>query len=57
MACEIGVEIAISHLIISKGTEYLRDVIFQNYGLLGERTRDTFNALTGEKVQQMPFWP
>jgi hypothetical protein len=56
MACEIGVEIAVSHLIISKGIEYLRDVLFQNYGLKSDPTRDTFNALTGEQVQQMPFW-
>jgi hypothetical protein len=57
MACEIGVEIAVSHLIISRGIEYLREVLFQNYSLMTGRTKKIFNALTGEEVQQMPFWP
>jgi hypothetical protein len=57
MACEIGVEIAVSRISIGKGLEYLRDILFENYSLMSERTRKIFNALTGEEAQQMPFWP
>jgi hypothetical protein len=56
MACEIGVEITVTWIVAKKKLEYLQDVIFDSYSLATERTRQLFNTLTGEHVQQAQFW-
>jgi hypothetical protein len=56
IACEIGVESTVSLIVDNKALGYLQEIIFDNYSLASPRTLKIFNALTGEEVQQLPFW-
>lgn len=59
MACEIGAERAISQAFTAKGVADLEESVsafFSGYNLGTPRIRDLYNALTGRRIQDQPFW-
>ncbi|MBW2640263.1 MAG: zinc ribbon domain-containing protein [Deltaproteobacteria bacterium] len=59
MACEVSVERAISRGFESKGIDYLQrsiDELLPSYNIANDKVKDLYNALTGSKIQDQPFW-
>ena len=59
MACEISAERAISRAFAQKSIAYLEKSVLDflsGYNLGNERIRKLYNALTGEQIQDQPFW-
>jgi DNA-directed RNA polymerase subunit RPC12/RpoP len=59
MACEIATERALSEAFATNGVASLEEAVealLPGYNLSNERIRDLYNALTGRKVQDEPFW-
>ncbi len=59
MACEISAERAISHAFAAKGIGYIEEsvlALFSGYNLANDRIRDLYNAVTGNQIQNQPFW-
>jgi len=59
MACEIGVERALSRAFKAKGIDYLEQPVndlLPGYNLANERVRNLYNAVTGDEIQKQSFW-
>jgi hypothetical protein len=59
MACEIYTETAFSTLFRKKAVQYLEDSIaglLPSYNLGNDRVRNLYVALTGDNIQDQPFW-
>jgi phage FluMu protein Com len=59
MACEVSVERVLSNAFKSKGLQYLADTIMDflnGYNLAGVRNRKLYTALTGDQIEEQPFW-
>ena len=59
MACEIAVERSFSEAFVSKGIPHLEEPVtdlLNGYNLATERIRKLYTALTGDKIQDQPFW-
>jgi hypothetical protein len=59
MACELATERTLSVSFVKKGLEHLREPVlelFSGYSLANKRHRDLYTALTGDEIQQQPFW-
>lgn len=59
MACEISAERAISRAFKGKGVghfeESVRDLL-SGYNLANDRVRALYNAVTGDQIENQPFW-
>jgi hypothetical protein len=59
MACEIVTEQAIAAAFNRRGLGDLEEVVtawFQSNNLANDRIRDVYVALTGDRIQDAPFW-
>jgi hypothetical protein len=59
MACEIAVERSFDEAFASKGIPELEEPVtdlLNGYNLATERIRKLYTALTGDKIQDRPFW-
>jgi hypothetical protein len=59
MACEIATERSLSNAFASRGVQYLQDSVtdfLNGYNLANKRIRRLYTALTGDEVQNAPFW-
>lgn len=59
MACEVAAERTISEGFRVKGIEFLGESVLaylNGYNLASERNRRLYSALTGDEIQQSPFW-
>ncbi len=59
MACEIAAERAISQAFAEKSIEYLEQSVLEflsGYNLATKRIRNLYNAVTGKRIQDQPFW-
>lgn len=59
MACEVSVERALSNAFVSKGLQYLAEPIMDflnGYNLSNDRNRKLYNVLTGDQIEERPFW-
>jgi hypothetical protein len=59
MACEIAAERSLSESFAKKDIQYLADPVvdlLNGYNLGNDRTRKLYTALTGDEIQQRPFW-
>jgi hypothetical protein len=59
IACEIAAERAFSAAYAVKGLTYLEpavDDLLNGYNLAADRNRNLYNALTGNTIQDQPFW-
>jgi hypothetical protein len=59
MACEIAAERAFSAAYAAKGLTYLEpavDDLLNGHNLAAEKNRNLYNALTGNTIQDEPFW-
>ena len=59
MACEIATERSLSEAFVSKGLQHLEDSVIDflnGYNLANDRIRKLYTALTGDEVQNEPFW-
>ena len=59
MACEIAAERAVSRAFAKKSIKYLEKPILayvSGYNLGNKRLRKLYNALTGNQIQDQPFW-
>ena len=59
MASEIATERSLSEAFRTKGLEYLEpsvDEFLNGYNLANDRIRKLYTALTGDEIQNMPFW-
>lgn len=60
MACEIAVERSLSESFAKKGIQDLKEPVvdlLNGYSLANEKIRKLYTALTGDEIQQKPFWP
>ena len=60
MACEISVERALLRAYEAKDTRFLAESaeeMLPCYNLAIDRVRSLYNAVTGNEIQQQPFWP
>lgn len=59
MACEIATERSLSESFAKKGIQYLEEPvvdILSGYNLANNRIRKLYTALTGDEIQNQPFW-
>jgi hypothetical protein len=59
MACEVATERTLSEAFAAKGISFLEDSIsefFTGYSLNNDRLRKLYTALTGDQIEQAPFW-
>ena len=59
MACEVATEESLSRAFASKGIKYLQDSVtdlLNGYNLANDRIRRLYTALTGDALQNAPFW-
>jgi hypothetical protein len=59
MACELATEASLSNAFASKRIKYLQASVtgfLNGYNLANERIRRLYTALTGDAVQNTPFW-
>src|SRR6266511_1913279 len=60
MACEVAAERSLSAAFAKKGLQDLGkavDEFLNGYNLAAERNRKLYTALTGDHIEQQPFWP
>jgi hypothetical protein len=60
MACEVAAERALSAAFASKGLQHLEEPVLDflnGYNLGNDRNRKLYTALTGDSIEQEPFWP
>ena len=57
-ACEIAAERAIAQLLMRRGADYLQKYLHETVGSFNitGRVRDLYVALSGDRVQEQPFW-
>jgi hypothetical protein len=59
MACEIATDRTISEYLIKNGIQYMEESIndlINGYNLANPRIRNLYTALTGDDIQNKPFW-
>lgn len=59
MACEVAVERSLSAAFAAKGLQYLEDPVLEflnGYNLANDRNRKLYSALSGDNIEQQPFW-
>ena len=58
-ACEVACEAVIAQLLTLRGADYLHSCVDQLVGSFNPsgRVRDLYVALSGDAIQQKPFWP
>jgi hypothetical protein len=59
MACEVATERAFSDAFAKKGIQYLEEPVLDflnGYNLARDGVRKLYTALTGDEIQQQPFW-
>ena len=59
VACEIATDRSLSDSFARKGIQYLEDPVsdlLSGYNLANERIRNLYTALTGDDIQNQPFW-
>lgn len=59
MACEVATERSLSAAFSSNKIQRLESAILEfmnGYNLANEKNRKLYNALTGEHIEQQPFW-
>ncbi len=59
MACEVYTEQLVTGLFKAKGLDFLEDPISEfvsSYNLSNKRIRTLYTALSGDPVQNQPFW-
>lgn len=59
MACEVSAERALSRAFVTKGIDYLAEVLedlLPGYNLTNDRLRKLYNAVMGDQIQAQPFW-
>jgi hypothetical protein len=59
IACELATERSLFAAFASKGIQYLEEWILDSlngYNLANKRVRRLFTALTGNEIQEQPFW-
>lgn len=60
MACEISVERAISKAFSAKKVEFLEDAVnglLPSRNIANDKVRKVYTSLTGDEIQNQPFWP
>jgi hypothetical protein len=59
MACEVATERSLSEAFVGKALEYLEEPVLgflNGYNLASDRNRKLYAALTGDTIEQQPFW-
>jgi len=59
MACEIATERSLSESFARNNIQHLEESItdlLNGYNLAGDRNRKLYTALTGDEIQNQPFW-
>ncbi len=60
MACEVATQLVLTKVLAKRGISCLEgpiDDLLNGYNLGNDRLRSLFFALTGDRVQDQPFWP
>ena len=60
MACEAAAEVAFSEAYVRAGVAHLERPVgrfLNGFNLATDRIRGLYNALSGEAVEGLPFWP
>ena len=60
MACEVATERSLSQAFQAKGLGYLEESVLgflNGFSLASGRNQKLYTALTGDEIQQEPFWP
>jgi hypothetical protein len=60
MACEVATERRVSEAFVTTGVQHLKEAVTEfliGYSLYNRKNRKLYEALTGDKVAQTPFWP
>lgn len=60
LACEVAVERSLSDSFARKGVRSIEDAmadVLNGYNLANDKVRNLYTSLTGDAIQEKPFWP
>jgi hypothetical protein len=59
LACEVAIERSLSDSFARKGIQSLEETVadvLNGYNLANDKVRNLFTSLTGDEIQEQPFW-